>query len=386
MAGDGIQMQQCDFPMFLDCTINECAGNGIWIKDTRQASFYQCYSNSNCQYGVYAEGCDVYWQGIGIENNALKADLDAVDEGAQMRLKNCFSCVICRTDFETFGHYNPGTTNFSTRTRTNALVIEGCRGIVVSGNQFFPAGSPPPSQGHDQPTIGVRIIDNAVSRGIYISGNDFLTINRGVKIENPANEKHESVHIGPDAAAYDPNPNNPGGGPTDFKIYDFPKGTAAEGMQLVVHGGIENDSGAAVKLNAVVLPAIGGSSQFFSPAAFPGAIGFHAAAQRGHRLKMSDGVSWVPIGGAEPISGSPPAANTFGPGTFLWIQSASGTRRLQFSDGAIWRPVNGAEVVSSTPSASAYGEGALIWDDSAPVSQRLKVSDGENWRTVQTIT
>jgi len=174
---------------------------------------------------------------------------------------------------------------------------------------------------------------------------------------------------------------------------DYPTGAAAIGMRLFVQGAMDGVTTLTDGQFGVLLPSAGGTIGFPNASSLnEGMIVYHAGTTqapvgRGHKLKLSDGNSWYPVGNAQPftISTRPPASD-FGAGVTIWVQDESDTKRLQYSDGASWRQVKGAEqfTTATRPTPSFAGGGAQVYvtDEPAPI-KRLQVSDGTSWHQIR---
>jgi hypothetical protein len=385
--GTGIRLEDSVFPFFLDCSLVSNLENGVFLKNVAQPAFYNCHVASNMKYGIYAEGClGLYFQGPGIESNGEGFDLPDPTYQGQVRLKNCTSCVITRTDIEGYGR----------AVGPNGIVIEESQGVVVSGCVFLPHDTQASVE-----TTGVRIVGRAghKSRGVQVVGNVFYGSSTPPPNHLSTGVVVEAASCGDVLLAQNGTPGDGGAGA--FTMYKHPTGVAAEGMRLIVSGADSGGGvGAAPPQLGLMLP-VGGNALPEPGALNEGMLLYQATARLGHRLKIpvrrSSGIpviyDWYPVGGVQSFTNNDrPVASLYEPGTAIWDTDAKGYQNsFQVSDGTNWRPLGVIEAFTLAPGPSKRPEantviaGTMIWVIDAPLNQNLQISDSAVWKTV-TIT
>lgn len=184
MPGHGVRLFNVDFPVFLDTSFVTNGQHGLYCFGTAQISCYHCYANNNQWNGVFVEAGQLYWQGIGIENNAQAdpnpADPEAYERfGAQLRLKGCNSTMICRTQIEKYAARDGAPTPPA----KNGIVLEGCQSTVVEACSFLPAEL---DGANDPEAIAVRAIGTPAlgpCEGVQVNANNIFGIGTGVFFE-----------------------------------------------------------------------------------------------------------------------------------------------------------------------------------------------------------
>lgn len=311
-GNDGLHLENVDFPVIIDCAFNGNGRDGAHMKNVAQSSLLGFYANTNQRWGLYCEdGGGHFVQATGIEQNHSLASAVAAD--GQLKFLRCGG-VITRSQFEGF------TQGSLTTGAKTAIDLDAARSVVVEGCGFTTSlTGPPPSP--PQPTAtGIRVRN--ASKSVFIGPNAFNNCLVCVDVSDSLGEGIVVL----------PQDDQLGNG----SIVSFPSGTSADGWRGLLSLVQNPLPGGGMKVPGLRLPFIG---SFPGPDANnEGTLVYHRGAERGHKLKLSDGIEWWPVGGLPSYSAATRPTGVAA-GTLIWVTDAIGGSRLQVWDGTGWRVV-----------------------------------------------